>query len=169
MDILAEIRQKLLSGKKPVDLVKEGYAKSSVYYVAKKVQNVQTGIAELPADDELAELRRRKEIIKLEKEIAELEAIKEKLPERVAALEPSLEGLLGQISFLERQLNLALDAVEDIFFQLNGIAMSVYIDDYGALVSRKRTEQDKDLAEKEAGEVIVKYRLEKGESVSSPN
>ena len=162
MDILAEIRQKLLSGKKPVDLIKEGYAKSSVYYVAKKVRNVNTGIAELPADDELTELRRRKEIIKLEKEISELEAIKEKLPERVAALESSLEGLPGRISFLERQLNLTLDAVEDVFFQAIGITMSMEIDDYGALVSRNRTEQDKDLGEKKASEYMCKYRLEKG-------
>ncbi len=37
MDVLAEIRQKLLSGKQPVELIKEGYAKSSVYSVAKKL------------------------------------------------------------------------------------------------------------------------------------
>ena len=159
MDILAEIKQKLLGGKQPVDLIKEGYAKSSVYYVAKKVRNVQTGIAKLPADDELSELRRRKEIIKLEKEISELEAIKEKLPERITALESGLEGLPGRISFLERQLNLTLDAVEHTFFELHGIAMSMQIDDYGALLSRKRTEQDKGLGEKKAGEFIGNYRL----------
>ena len=64
MDVLAKIRQELLSGKQPVELIKEGYAKSSVYYVAKKVWNAQSGIPELPADDELTELHRRKEIIK---------------------------------------------------------------------------------------------------------
>ena len=95
MDVLADIRQKLLSGKQPIELVKDGYAKSSVYSVAKKVRNTQPGILGLPVDDELTELRRRKEIIKLEKEIAELEADKEKLPERVAALETKLAQLEG--------------------------------------------------------------------------
>ena len=93
MDVLAEIRQKLLNGKQPVELVKEGYAKSSVYSVAKKVRNVQSGMPGLPVDDELTELRRKKEIIKLQKEIAELEACKEKLPEWVAALESRLTAL----------------------------------------------------------------------------
>ena len=93
MGVLDEIKQKLASGKQPVELVKEGYAKSSVYYVAKKIRNVQSGIPGLPVDAELAELRRRKEIIKLEKEIAELEAGKEKLPERVTKIEAELRNL----------------------------------------------------------------------------
>lgn len=72
MDVLEDIRQKLLDGKQPAELIKEGYAKSSVYYLAKKVRNVQSVIPRLPADDELTKLHRRKEIIKLEKEITAL-------------------------------------------------------------------------------------------------
>ena len=93
MDVLEDIRQKLLAGKQPAELVNEGYAKSSVYYVAKKVRNAQSGNSGLAIGDELAELRRRKEIIKLEKEIAELEAGKEKLPDRVAKLEAEVHRL----------------------------------------------------------------------------
>ena len=85
MDVLEDIRQKLLAGKQPAELVNEGYAKSSVYYVAKKVRNAQSGNSGLAIGDELAELHRRKEIIKLEKEIAELEAGKEKLPDLLSA------------------------------------------------------------------------------------
>ena len=87
MDVLTDIRQKLLSGKRPKELVKDGYAKSSVYYAARKLRNDYSGTPELPIDEELTELRRRKEITKLEKEIAELQASKEQLPERVARLE----------------------------------------------------------------------------------
>jgi len=93
MDVLAEIKQKLISGKKPVELVKEGYAKSSVYSVAKKVRNVQSVISEFSVGDELTELRRQKEIIKLQSEIAELEAAKEKLPERMVKLEAEVVAL----------------------------------------------------------------------------
>ena len=97
MDVLEEIRQKLLGGKKPMELVKEGYAKSSVYYAAKKVRNVRLGVPNLPIDDELAELRRKREIIKLEKEIAELEAAKGSLPERVSKLEAEVQRLSKQL------------------------------------------------------------------------
>ena len=88
MDVLVEIRQKLLNGKQPAELIKEDYAKSSVYYVAKKFRNFQSGIPGLPIDDELTELRRRKDIIKLEKE---------KLPERVTKLEADVHRLNQQL------------------------------------------------------------------------
>ena len=97
MDILVDIRQKLLSGKQPIEWVKDGYAQSSVYSVAKKVRNTQSGILGLPVDDELTELRRRKEIIKLQKEIAELKAAKERLPDRVAKLEAEVHRLNQQL------------------------------------------------------------------------
>jgi hypothetical protein len=159
MGKLDEIRNKLESGTTPKQLIAKGYPRSSVYRENKKLKVIQSGTSASPVSDEIQELRRHKEIIKLEKEIAELEALKEKLPERVAALESGLEGLPGRISFLERQLNLTLDAVEHTFFELHGIAMSMQIDDYGALFSRKRTEQDRGLGEKKAGEFIGKYRL----------
>ena len=43
--------------------------------------------------DELQELRHRRDIIKLQKEIAELEAVKEKIPDRVATLEKKMVEL----------------------------------------------------------------------------
>ena len=95
MDVLAEIRQKLLSGKQPVALVKEGYAKSSVYHVANKlcsIDQIKVWGSETTGD-EVQGLRRRKEIIKLEREIAELEAAKERLPERVSKLEAEVHQL----------------------------------------------------------------------------
>jgi len=162
MDVLAEIREKLLSGKKPVELIKEGYAKSSVYHAAKKIRNTHSGVPGLPVDDEVAELRQRKEIIKLQKEIAELEATKDRLPDRVAALESSLERLPARIMFLEKQTSRLLDAVEDLYFEILGITLSVQVDDYGAFISRKRTEQDRDQADTKAVEFASRYRLDRG-------
>ena len=65
MNKLADIRQKLLKGERPVDLVIKGYARSSVYFVLKKIRQAR--------DDEVSELRRRKEILKLKQEIADME------------------------------------------------------------------------------------------------
>lgn len=93
MDKLAEIKQNLLSGQQPIDLIKAGYAKSSVYYMMKKIRDTQMGISELPGDDELADLRRQREVLKLEKEIADIEAAKEKLPDRMAVLEKKVAEL----------------------------------------------------------------------------
>ncbi|MFC1958305.1 hypothetical protein ACFLV6_00040 [Chloroflexota bacterium] len=87
MDILAEIRQKLLNGKQPAELVKEGFAKSSVYSVAKKIKNLHPDITSAPVPDEIQELRHQKEIMKLKREIAELEDSKEKIPGRLEKLE----------------------------------------------------------------------------------
>ncbi|MBU1067844.1 hypothetical protein KKE60_08660, partial [Patescibacteria group bacterium] len=90
---LYDIRQQLLGGKGPVALINEGFARSSVYYVAKKLRDAQLGMPGIPPGDEVAELRRRREIIKLEKEIADIEAGKEKLPDRVASLEADVKDL----------------------------------------------------------------------------
>lgn len=93
MDVLKDIEQKLQSGKQPKELIKEGYAKSSVYYVARKLRASQSDVTSLPIRDELTDLRRRKEIIKLETEIAELEASKGKLPDRVTKPEADIQEL----------------------------------------------------------------------------
>jgi hypothetical protein len=93
MNILAEIRRKLIGGESPSELIKEGYAKSSVYYVWRRIKNEKSGINEIPPDDELTELRRKREIVKLQTEIQQLEADKEKLPERIAKIETDLQEL----------------------------------------------------------------------------
>lgn len=93
MSKLAEIRQKLEGGARPADLIKQGYAKSSVYAMAKTVSGSQST---MPAadDDELAALRKRKEIVKLEKEIADIEAAKgTPLEKRVTGLELEVQFL----------------------------------------------------------------------------
>ena len=54
----------------------------------------QVGAVRLPVEsEEVAELRKRKQIMELEQEIQELEAEKGKLPERVAALEREVAWL----------------------------------------------------------------------------
>ncbi|MFC2069396.1 hypothetical protein ACFLTP_10395 [Chloroflexota bacterium] len=78
-----------------MELIKEGYAKTSVYNMAKKLHRtaqIKVGGGEATGD-EVQELRRRKEIVKLEKEIAEIEAAKESLPERVIKIEGELRDL----------------------------------------------------------------------------
>lgn len=87
MGILADIRLKFLAGQQPLDLIKAGYAKSSVYYVLRKLKAAELSVPAGGADDEISELKRRKEIVKLQKEIAEYEATRENLPTRIGNLE----------------------------------------------------------------------------------
>ena len=85
MGTLNDIRQKLLSGGTVSQLIKEGYAKSSVNHVVRKLKKTQpAGTPASSVEDELQELRHQKEVVKLKKEISELEAAKEKVPDRVA-------------------------------------------------------------------------------------
>ncbi|MFC2016979.1 hypothetical protein ACFLUD_01025 [Chloroflexota bacterium] len=88
MGKLNDIEQKLSSGSTPSQLKKEGYAKSSVTYVDRKLKKAEPASTPTsPVDDELKELRHQKEVVKLKKEIAELEDSKEKIPDRLEKLE----------------------------------------------------------------------------------
>lgn len=87
MSTMSDIKLKLLSGSTVSQLIGEGYAKSSVNHVARKLKKPQSDAPALPIPDEIKELRQQREKIKLQKEIADLEAGKDKLSERVAALE----------------------------------------------------------------------------------
>jgi hypothetical protein len=93
MGKLDEIRNKLRSGATTGQLITQGYPRSSVYRENKKLKVIQTGTPASPVSDEIQELRRHKEIIKLQKEIADLELAKEKIPDKVAALEKSVDKL----------------------------------------------------------------------------
>ena len=93
MGKLSDIEQKLLSGSTTNQLIEQGYAKSSVHLVANKLKNLKPDTPVSPVSDEIQELRHQREIIKLQKEIAELESAKEKVPDRVAALEKSVSDL----------------------------------------------------------------------------
>ena len=98
MGTLNDIRQKLLSGGTVSQLIKEGYAKSSVNHVARKLKKTQpAGTPASSVEDELQELRHQKEVVKLKKEISELEAAKEKVPDRVAKLEAEVQWLNQQL------------------------------------------------------------------------
>ena len=94
MGTLNDISQKLVSGYTVSQLIGEGYAKSSVNHVAKKLKKTQLlATPTSPVEDELQELRHQKEIVKLRKEIADLEAAKEKVPDRLAELEKTYSEL----------------------------------------------------------------------------
>ncbi len=96
---MTQIRQRLLAGEQPVALVKAGFPKSSVYHVAKQVGGVR-----LPVESgEVVELRERKQIVTLQKDIQDIEAEKEKLPERVKILEQEVVWLHEQIDILEQK------------------------------------------------------------------
>jgi len=90
MDIQREIRQKLLEGKSPLDLIAEGYSRSSVYFEFRKIPP-QLPVSAPPAA--LEDLVRPKKVPKSEKEIAEIEAVNEQLLGRVAALEAEVARL----------------------------------------------------------------------------
>ena len=97
MGKLNEIRQRLMAGNTPKQLIDEGYAKSSVFNEARKLKNTKPDLPNISTSDELQELRQKRDMIKLQKEIAELEATKEKLPERVTALEDKLTKLQSRL------------------------------------------------------------------------
>lgn len=97
MGTLNDIRQKLSSGSTASQLIKEGYAKSSVTHAARKLRNTQLGTPTTPVSDELQELRQRKEIVKLQKEIADLEAGREGMPDRLSKLEAEVGQLNQQL------------------------------------------------------------------------
>ena len=105
MGKLEEIREKLVAGSTTKQLIEQGYAKSSVFNVAKKLKGSQPNIPDTPVSDELQELRQQREKTKLQKEIADLEAGKEKLTERVATLEKTI---LESRSFLCKVVEHAL-------------------------------------------------------------
>ena len=90
MDTQREIRQKLLEGKRPLDLIAEGYSRSSVYFELKKIQP-QPPV--LTAPSALEDVIRPKKLPKSEKEIADIEAANEQLIGRVAALEGEVATL----------------------------------------------------------------------------
>ena len=114
MGKLDDIRNKLQAGSTTKQLVEQGYAKSSVHHVAKKLEKLQPSASTSPVPDEIQDLRHRKEIMKLKKEIAELEVSKEKMPERVAALEKT-------VSELESLINDSVDTAIDVCLQYAGM------------------------------------------------
>lgn len=114
MGKLNDIRQRLLAGSTPQQLINQGYAKSSVFSVARKLNNAKPDIPASPVPNELQELRQQRDMIKLQKEIAELEAAKEKLPERVAALEKKMVELRST-------LNNAVDTALGISLEVAGV------------------------------------------------
>ena len=105
MGKIDDIIQKLQSGYTVSQLIKEGQPKSSVSYAVRKMKNSQPDAPASPISDEIKELRQQREKIKLEKEIAELEAGKEKLSERVATLEKTIPELR---SFVTKVVEAAL-------------------------------------------------------------
>ncbi|MFC1955916.1 hypothetical protein ACFLWZ_05255 [Chloroflexota bacterium] len=90
MGKLNEIRQRLLAGSTPKQLIEQGYPRSSVHRENKKLKDIQPDLHNMSTSDDLQELRQRRDMVKLQKEIAEIEADKEKIPERMAALEQTV-------------------------------------------------------------------------------
>ncbi len=116
MGKLSDIEQKLLSGSTTNQLIEQGYAKSSVHLVANKLRNLKPDAPVSPVPDEIQELRHRREIIKLQKEIAELEAAKENFPNRVGSLESKLNALESRIAGMQSLLRNAVDTA--LFYAL---------------------------------------------------
>ena len=93
MDTMARIRNHLLSGKAPTELIRMGFSKSTVYSVQRKLQNEQESDVSPGVDDELVQLRRNREIAKLVLEIQEVESKKERLPQRIDNLEKQVRKI----------------------------------------------------------------------------
>jgi len=137
MGKLNEIKNKLQSGTTTRQLIEQGYPRSSVYREANKLKVIQPGIPASPVSDEIQELRHRREIIKLQKEIAELEVAKEKVPDRLAKLETEVH-----------QLNQ----------KLPGLVESCYASLYMIILRRHGWNEDEALQEaKSGGNDFLKY------------
>lgn len=117
MGKLNEIRNRLKAGDTPRQLIEKGYSRSSVYREKKKLNNSQPETTTKPVNNELQELRHQKEIIKIQKEIAEIEATKEKLPERVDALEKLPERVAALEKAMLDHRSLINDAVDTVLFK----------------------------------------------------
>ena len=102
---MEEIRQKLEAGAAAKDLIKSGFGKKTTVYKVKKQMKSRS---QLPAvDDEVAELQHEKQVLKLKADIAELVALKEKLPDRVTTLEVEVVALR---KLIRQAVNKALEA-----------------------------------------------------------
>ncbi|MFC1938477.1 hypothetical protein ACFLWH_02350 [Chloroflexota bacterium] len=125
MGKLNDIRQKLSAGSTTSQLIDQGYAKSSVFSVARKLRNLRPDVNTYQVSDELQELRHAKEMMKLKKEIADLEVGNEKLPERVAKLETDIQELKdGIIDIWTKQ---ALEAVRELNCPKHGHTMGMVV------------------------------------------
>ena len=92
--------------------------------MAKKLENNQKpGSTVTQVDDELQELRHRKEKIKLQKEIAELEDGKEKLSDRVEKLEADIQELKDTLFDLWAKQ--ASEAVRELSCPAHGHTMGI--------------------------------------------
>ena len=90
MDTQREIRRKLLEGKSPLDLIAEGYSRSSVYFELKRIQPQQPV---LTAPIAMGDAVHPKKLPKSEKEIADIEAANQLLMNRLAAIEAEVAAL----------------------------------------------------------------------------
>ena len=93
MDTMAEIRNQLLAGKSADELIRKGFAKSTVYAVQRKLQSRQVAALGAGVDDELVQLRRDRDRAKLMLEIQEIESKRERLPQRMDSLEKEVQEL----------------------------------------------------------------------------
>lgn len=91
MDIQREIRKKLLEGKSPLDLIAEGYTRSSVYFELKRIQSQLPPTSTIPGA--LTDVVQPKKIPKSEREIADIEAANEQLMNSLGALESEVAAL----------------------------------------------------------------------------
>lgn len=75
MGNMQEVYEFLAAGGTRKEAIGKGYPKSTVYHVANKVEkDKQNSLLNVTTDDEIQELKRRKEILKLENEIKDLGA-----------------------------------------------------------------------------------------------
>lgn len=105
MGKLAEIREKLVEGATPKELIAGGYAKASVYYELRRLRrSAQLKLPDIGGDDELADLKHRRELAKVLADIQEIESKRERLPARIEALEGRLASLETRLASLETRL-----------------------------------------------------------------
>ena len=95
------ILEKLSGGMTEKQVIAQGFARSTVYQVAKRLAR--------PDISEVAELREEKAILKLKADIEDIESKREKLPARIERLEKQINALAKEppqrTERLERQNN----------------------------------------------------------------
>jgi chromosome segregation ATPase len=105
MSNMETIHQRLQDGESPRQLIAEGFPRSTVYLVNRRIKGMQGSPGKTDAvvtDEEIQELKQEKARLSLQVQISKLEAERERLPNRVTRLERQLSLLLDHLTEFEK-------------------------------------------------------------------
>ncbi len=115
------ILEKLSGGTTKKQVIAQGFARSTVYQVAKQLARPDIR----PNTSEVAELREEKAILKLKADIEDIESKREKLPARIERLEKQINALAKELpqrtERLERQILIIAERIDALYQHISAI------------------------------------------------